>query len=71
MRLFRQIYRVTHPSGARRLHAVLVEANFAREARLVAFEAIRAEDPDVAIEFHGEPELVELLADWVLGEQVW
>lgn len=70
MRLFRQIYREKLPLGPRRVHVLLVEANFVREARLVALDLIRARSPGADVEFHGDPELVELPADWVLGEHV-
>ena len=68
MPLFRQVYRVTLPSGARRLQAVLLEASTAIDARAAAVNTIQAKNRDLEVELRGGAELVELPAHWVIGE---
>lgn len=68
MPLFRQVYRVTLPSGARRLQAVLLEANDPVAATAAAMDTIRAKNPEAPVELRGGAELVELPAHWVIGE---
>lgn len=68
MPFFRQVYRVTLPSGARRLQAVLLEASTAIDARAAAVNTIQAKNRDVEVELRGGPALVELPHHFVVGE---
>jgi hypothetical protein len=70
MPLFRQVYRVTLPSGAHRLLAVLLMAKSAVDAKDAAIDTIKAKNPDAKFELRGGPELVELPHHFIIGDEI-
>ena len=68
MPLFRQVY-VVAVSGGGRLQTVLLEADTPGDARVAALEAIEARHPGLEVVLRGEPELMELPAHWVIGNE--
>lgn len=69
MPLFRQLYRVVIPLG-HRLRTMLVEADTEREARVAALKIMRAKNPGLAVELRGDPQIVEVPADWMARKHV-